>query len=679
MWRLIYISTFLLFCFWAQAQNNSELILRSRVIGKKVLLRWGSNSADIIKEGQKNGFVLTRTSYKGQINSVEKFTFKMSDPSLWESTNKEVNIIREAYEQLNGDNSELSVVDQLNLQRNVYSLTLFMADISSEAAGLTATGYIDTNIDASTKYVYTISIPSLKNVKPASTTITKSDEYELPVLNEIEGNGKELKANLLWNYEKYLEVYSCYIIEKSEDGGKSYNRVSSGPFLPLVNNEVNDPEFIASYEEELSENGKSYFYRVAGIDFFGQLSSFSKPIEVVSKAPPIAVSASFDRIIFNDSKEFELSWYLREKWEREIKGFYIVRSLDGKKTFQKISDLLAPSQRSFIDVSPNNIAFYKVVTVDVNLNEIESSAAIAQKKDNEPPEAPIWDKGYIDSTGLVYLFWEENQEEDLGGYHVFYANSIDAEYSKLTNSAELEINEYVDSIYIMTLTKDIYYKLMAIDFRGNQSEYSEPLKLTRPDLIPPNPPVFKMCKQEIDRTQINFTSSSSDDAIGSFLQRSTNLSDWETIDSTDKKGETSLFYDTTAICAQAYNYRLYSSDDSGLISYSDTISLSCIDSGKRPLIQDFTLEQQENKIILKWDYDFYTTVKSVLIYREENGDKLRKIEQLWKDEITAENRRSYVDEDVERGTSYSYKVILRFDDNGFTMSNQSEFFQTIKE
>lgn len=678
MKKFIIISIFFFSVFWARAQNEGELLLRARVVEDKIYLRWGSNNPDLIKVGQKSGFLLTKSGSNGENNVLDIIELKMDDPRTWQSDDEQVDVVKQAFAQMEKDNSDLNLIDQINLQNNVFALTLFMADISAEAARYTATGFIDIDVSEGYEYSYTLSIPSLQNISSNRLTISLDDTYENQAIKNILPKGSDLKANLIWDFSELKEVYSCYIIERSDDNGRSFNRVSSAPFLPILNYDLEEPVYIANYEDDLEENGKEYFYRVSGIDFFAQQGPFSEPVKVIGRPPPLAMKASFDRILQQDDGTFEISWYLQEKWEKKIQGFQILRSTDGKQSFQKVGSLLGPSQRSIIDDSPSNIAFYKVITIDENDYELESSAGMAQKRDNTPPEAPIWKEGYIDTSGAVFLYWEENTEEDLGGYHVFYANAENAEYSKLTNSAELEINEYIDSIEVMTLTKDIYYKLMAIDFRGNQSAYSEPLKLTRPDLIPPSPPVFKSCEQEVDKIQINFANSSSDDVANTFLQRKRDAKDWETIFNSSKRGGNELFYDTTSICSETYLYRLYSQDESGLMSYSDTISLSCIDSGKRPDIKDIELTQVENSIQLKWEYDFYDKVKSVMVYRKEQGDKLRKVEQLWSKEITAKNQRQYVDKDVKEGKSYAYKVILRFDDNGFASSNESSFFKLKK-
>ncbi len=679
MKKIASILIFVLCVFWARAQNEEALILRARALEGKIYLRWGSGNADILKEGQKNGFLITKAGTNGKDVVLDVKDLKMEDPRTWQSDNDQVNVVKEAYAQMNGANTELHIVDQLQLQNNIFGLILFMADISMEAAVYTVTGFVDEDVKAGYNYSYTLSIPTNEAVPVQRIEISLADAYQNKPVENIVPEGGNLKAILKWDFSAFKDVYSCYILERSDDEGRTYTRISEAPFLPIINHDMDDPIFIANYEDDLEENGKEYYYRIAGIDFFAQQGPYSEIIKVSGKPDPIALNASIDKIISDEDGAFEIRWYLGEEWERKIKGFYLLRSTDGKQSYKRVSNTLGPSQRSFKDVSPTNISFYKIVTIDENGYELESTAGLAQKSDNSPPEAPKWKNGYIDSTGAVFLFWEENQEEDLGGYHVFYANSEHSEYSKLTNAAELEVEEYIDSVELKTLTKNIYYKLMAIDYRGNQSAYSEPLKLKRPDIIPPTPSVFKACTQEVDETHLRFTSSSSDDVLKTYLNRRKGNDVWETIHEVGGVGKTYFYIDSTANCKEIYSYQLISEDESGLKSFSDTIALSCIDSGKRPAIDPLGISQEGEDIHVKWEYDFYDEVKSILIYREVSGDKLRKIKQLWKGDITSTSQRAFLDKDVDEGKEYAYKIVIRFDDNGFASSEKSAFFKLKKE
>ena len=215
---------------------------------------------------------------------------------------------------------------------------------------------------------------------------------------------------------------------------------------------------------------------------------------------------------------------------------------------------------------------------------------------------------------------------------------------------------------------------MAIDFRGNQSEFSDPLELDRPDLLPPVKALFKKFKQELDLVYFTYTNSSSKDIQSNTLQRKLPQEiEWLQLSVNTEKASTKEYVDTTLNCALNYLYRIVSEDKSGLLTISDTLTLKCIDSGKRPPITDLVaLEiQDQNSIQINWSYPLYTRLKSIMIFRSENGSKMKKIKQFWPDQIDNLVYNSYLDKDIVTSEKYSYKVIMRFEDNGFTKSNVS--------
>ena len=66
---------------------------------------------------------------------------------------------------------------------------------------------------------------------------------------------------------------------------------------------------------------------------------------------------------------------------------------------------------------------------------------------------------------------------DLYGYRVFRANSKHEEFSQITVESVF-YSHYTDTISLQTLTKKVYYKILAVDQRQNWSEFSSILKWT---------------------------------------------------------------------------------------------------------------------------------------------------------------------------------------------------------
>ena len=88
---------------------------------------------------------------------------------------------------------------------------------------------------------------------------------------------------------------------------------------------------------------------------------------------------------------------------------------------------------------------------------------------NTPPAAPVGLKGRIEKTGLVYLSWDANKEDDVKGYKVYFANAADHVFTQITTEPD-SLNNFVDSITLKTLTKDIWYKIAAVDYNNNHSD-----------------------------------------------------------------------------------------------------------------------------------------------------------------------------------------------------------------
>ena len=111
---------------------------------------------------------------------------------------------------------------------------------------------------------------------------------------------------------------------------------------------------------------------------------------------------------------------------------------------------------------------------------------MVQMVDSIPPAPPVGLSAKADTSGMVLLTWLPNDELDLFGYRVFRANSLHEEFSQIT-AESVYANCFTDTISLKTLTKKVYYKILAVDQRQNWSAFSEVLEVGRPDVVPPAP------------------------------------------------------------------------------------------------------------------------------------------------------------------------------------------------
>ena len=121
------------------------------------------------------------------------------------------------------------------------------------------------------------------------------------------------------------------------------------------------------------------------------------------------------------------------------------------------------------------------------------------------------------------------------GYRLYRSNSPEHEFSVIKegflslDSLQNEVQTvFIDSVTLKSLTPYIYYRTEALDFNHNTSEFSEILKVKRPDIIPPTTPVFKKVKVGEDFVELEFALSKSRDVKQQILFRKLDLKDnWE--------------------------------------------------------------------------------------------------------------------------------------------------------
>lgn len=97
------------------------------------------------------------------------------------------------------------------------------------------------------------------------------------------------------------------------------------------------------------------------------------------------------------------------------------------------------------------------------------------RPDHTPPSVP---KGLYSITRdeAVWLFWEENDEEDFAEYWVYRAREGDEYYKRI---ARTKIAKYTDS-YLRN-GRTYFYAVSAVDYDGNESDLSETFDTPRPE------------------------------------------------------------------------------------------------------------------------------------------------------------------------------------------------------
>ena len=123
---------------------------------------------------------------------------------------------------------------------------------------------------------------------------------------------------------------SRHIREERSEDNKIYTLANTAPYIhPLSSNDELYTPYI-SYLDSV-ESGKSYYYRVFGVDCFGELSPAAEGLRCgsINTSPPAApeeVSAGF----IND-REVQIHWNAKDTLG--LKGFILYKSFHPEKDF----------------------------------------------------------------------------------------------------------------------------------------------------------------------------------------------------------------------------------------------------------------------------------------------------------------------------------------------------------
>jgi hypothetical protein len=161
-----------------------------------------------------------------------------------------------------------------------------------------------------------------------------------------------------------------------------------------------------------------------------------------------------------------------------------------------------------------------------------------------------------------------------------------------------------------------------LDQNFNQSEFSDILKVKRPDKIAPTTPVFKNIIARKEEIELEFALSQSEDVAEQYVYRKLeNNAAWELI-ATLKKDQTS-FIDKNVKTNINYFYSLRAKDDSNLYSpYAVPVYGNPYDDGVRPPVENLTIKNSKDKIKLDWNYKTTTKNTFFVIYKNDSKGNL---------------------------------------------------------
>lgn len=668
----------------AQTQASKPAVkVMARVQKDKILLRWAADQPMAWKKTTQYGYGVDRFTIirNGKILSTPEkkqlvaIPFKPQPLAAWEALANKSDNAAVLAQALYGDKFEVSGGGDKNNPATVVAMSeeleqrfgfaLYAADLDFEAAQKAALGFVDNDVKKGEKYLYKIYtlIPNKELSVDTGSVFVSPDEYEpLPKPHSLVVVSGNKTAMLSWDYDLLRNYYNNYKIERSEDG-KNFIDVSKLPVTNL-NDKGGKKATSMYYIDTLAANGKKYTYRISGINAFGETGPASDTANAFGQEllPHVPFITNNTVITAN---EVELKWEFAVEGESLLKEFAINVSDKADGKYREVMTGIKPSARSVIykPKEPLEGAYYFTITAHPLVgNGRTSFPVLVQTIDSIPPAPPTGLKGTIDTAGIVRISWKANTEKDMLGYRIMKASQKNEEFSMISDSIIVPNQTYIDSTQIKSLNDKLYFRVVAVDQRFNNSEPSEILVVQKPDLLPPAPAIITGYEKTDKAMLIQWERSTSGDVARYVLLRSEGNDTSKMIEVAQCSDSLPQmpFRDEKVKPGQAYSYTIVTYDKSGFKTPCPqrlNISMSNISQLIKPAVKGLDVYKDEPKKYLDifWTYSEQGVV-DFLIYRSENGAPLT----LWKT-ISAKTF-TVRDADVRTGKPYEYAVKAQFSD-----------------
>lgn len=642
---------------FAQTYSPKRIEMKAEVNPQgAVMLRWAPSNYELFERGYKYGYKLTRvpislngqpapvgeiltpTVLKSSITPWPRYRWQHlmeNDTSDWPVLGAGA-IFGENFTVLDPDTADILQVASLNHEKeNQFTFGLFAAEQSFEVAEAMGLGWRDTTAAPNAEYLYSIELkyPPV-NVQPAKLQVSTNQIVTLPI-PQLSAESGDLSVTLSWKRENLEDFYSSYLVERSVDGGATWNPINTKPLVFISENQQAAEAMF--FKDSLAENGVSYQYRVAGVTAFGNLGPASN-IAYVSGAPGPAGNIDLTISVVESAPGAMLvKWILPAEATANIAVIDVLRSakINGDYAAVNLSPL-SPTTTQFSDESPLSVNYYIVECTDVNGYPHRSIAMLGQPNDATPPEAVAAPVVHCDKKGKVKIHWAPTTSEDVMGYRVYMSNNNNLADMKQITTDWISDTAFVCQIDMNTLSEHIYFSVKAVDFRENNSPYSPPGVGARPDVIPPAPPVISNYTLPMNGVELNFIPSSSTDVVNYKLQRRLKgYIDWDVIATLGQVG-IKPFLDTTVNKKRRYEYRLVALDEVNLEGISNILEVKPLDNGLRSPIENLLATKvgsagvipEPKSVLLSWDYPISDEpdLMGFQIMRAVGGDPMRTLE-----------------------------------------------------
>ncbi|GBD07148.1 hypothetical protein HRbin21_00964 [bacterium HR21] len=544
-----------------------------------------------------------------------------------------------------------------SIRREVIGLLREMLlDDFPRVAPIFGTTYTDTTARAGRRYDYALAIGEevLAEVLDVRAGVVELPE---PPQNLRGKAADSLRIQLLWDFKggQRRGIWG-YHVWRQAPGDTGFTRMTSRPLITLWLDEEVPAEYLYAEGEGL-QKGATYRYRVSAVDVFGREGPWSEPIAVVARdvrpiLPPLGVVAR------PEGDSVLISW--EPSPDSRAAGYHVYRWPFGMDTARvRLTPTPLPATaRSFVDRPgelPTEYVAYAVSTVTEDGEEGETSLPhIVPIPDLIPPPPPRYLLGFGE-VGKARLRWTRSAAPDVWGYEVARALSPTDVFT-LVNPRLVEDTSFTDVLTPEAGRTSFWYKVRAVDRRGNRSQWTPAVLVLLPDIVPPPAPYFTEASAEDGAVRLRWEIGAAGDVLGFWLNRyeDTLQSPITLNGGAPLPAEAREFRDSLLEPGRVYWYELVAIDSAFNLSPPSARIAGQAYSTRPPVVPTIdSVYAAAEGIVIVWRLPAAENA-AIVVERSSDGERFVPISPL----LPVSERR-FVDTAVRVGQTYYYRLRLR--------------------
>ncbi|WP_026995684.1 fibronectin type III domain-containing protein [Flectobacillus major] len=634
-----------------------------------ISLRWAPLTQAIWQLGKQYGYILEKSTIKrdGKLLTTpevnQPILLEPIDQMEWHKRYPQDDYVKATepiYFETQEERMETDTAVVSGTLKGKYAFSVICADLSPNVATLMRLGYHDSSVKNNEEYLYRVRVnhPSYQTLK-AYNQLTAGLQLNIPQyapehLSDVDF--ADSTVTLHWDESTY-NIYSGYIIERSDDNGSTFTRVNKAPFVP-VENTLQASGIVYACKVPILH--KNYRFRVRGLDPFAEPSKPSNTVQVYAYQTQL-VGAQNLKASFPAKNTVAINWEYPDSLQRNLKGFMVYKT-------KNLSDLtkVTPSPLGYnTHIMLDKVAdgdenlYYIVSAVDLRGKETQSEPLFVSIIDSIPPKKVTKLHGKIDKKGVVKIGWCTSGERDLFGYNVFRAEGDTPNQTFLVKVITSPDTNLIDTIALHASSRKVRYIIVPLDYHSNIARQHDTLVLIRPDITPPYPPKINYLSLGDTSVTVKWSASISEDVSVYQLYKQLLPDTAKLLVKIYRTTDTLSFEDTQVEEQKPIRYTIRAVDSEGLVS-NDSCALNVTVPRPHRLagVDNVRIlyDAKNIRAHLTWQYSNRRAIKAFYVYRQKDQGDLVKISTL------SGQIFEFWDENLQPGL-YTYRLMAHSTDN----------------